>query len=145
SFTSAARGVVCRVVRASTKARPLAGIPNRSLMTSPWNDSPLREHRLFMSARRYTSMKATCNVTHPGIQAMKLSGRKTLITGAASGIGRSIASRFLEEGAEVAGIDIDAARLDATVQALQGRGRKILGFTADLGIAAQAADAAERA
>lgn len=45
----------------------------------------------------------------------RLQGMTALITGAASGIGRSVASRFVAEGARVALVDLDA---DA-VQALQ--------------------------
>ncbi len=42
---------------------------------------------------------------------MKLSGKVALITGAASGIGRACAQRFLEEGATVLACDIDRAGL----------------------------------
>lgn len=39
-------------------------------------------------------------------------GRVVLITGAASGIGRACAQRFLEEGAAVVGLDLDAGIVD---------------------------------
>jgi len=43
-----------------------------------------------------------------------LSGRTALITGAASGIGRAITERFVEDGAEVIAVDRDADRLGKT-------------------------------
>ncbi len=45
--------------------------------------------------------------------AASLSGRLALVTGAASGIGRSITERFFADGATVLAADIDAARLAA--------------------------------
>ena len=42
----------------------------------------------------------------------KLDGKVALVTGAASGIGRSITARFIAEGAQVAAGDIDQAGLD---------------------------------
>ena len=65
---------------------------------------------------------------------MKLLGKKVLITGAAAGIGRAIATRFADEGASLVGVDIDSAGLETTVRALQGRPGRILGLYADLGI-----------
>jgi NAD(P)-dependent dehydrogenase (short-subunit alcohol dehydrogenase family) len=44
---------------------------------------------------------------------MQLEGRRILITGAASGIGRAIARRFVAEGAAVGLIDVDAEGMDA--------------------------------
>jgi|KBSSwiStaDraftv2_1062776.scaffolds.fasta_scaffold48045_4 NAD(P)-dependent dehydrogenase (short-subunit alcohol dehydrogenase family) len=49
----------------------------------------------------------------------RLAGRKVLITGAASGIGRACAELFAEHGASVALLDVDAARL-AEVAAASG-------------------------
>lgn len=63
---------------------------------------------------------------------MKLAGRKALITGAAAGIGRAIAARFLAEGADVACIDVNATALEATVRALEGQRGKVIGITADV-------------
>jgi NAD(P)-dependent dehydrogenase (short-subunit alcohol dehydrogenase family) len=38
----------------------------------------------------------------------RLSGKRAVVTGAASGIGRAVANRFVAEGARVAGVDVDA-------------------------------------
>ena len=46
---------------------------------------------------------------------MKLSGKVAVITGAARGIGRARAERFLDEGAKVVVSDVDADRLSKTV------------------------------
>jgi NAD(P)-dependent dehydrogenase (short-subunit alcohol dehydrogenase family) len=46
-----------------------------------------------------------------------LAGRRVLVTGAANGIGRAAALRFVAEGCHVAAIDRDSAALDAVVAA----------------------------
>jgi len=48
----------------------------------------------------------------------RLEGKAALITGAASGIGRRTAERFVAEGARVAMTDLDAERLDEAATAL---------------------------
>ena len=44
---------------------------------------------------------------------MRIKGRRILVTGAASGIGRAITAMFIAEGAGVAMLDRDAGRLEA--------------------------------
>ncbi|HEY3945267.1 MAG TPA: SDR family oxidoreductase [Solirubrobacteraceae bacterium] len=63
----------------------------------------------------------------------RLEGKRALITGAASGIGRAIAQRFVAEGARVALIDLDAERVTAAAREL--------GPQAAAGIDADVADA----
>ncbi len=50
----------------------------------------------------------------PLAQMVSLSGRKALVTGAASGIGRAIARRFSEAGAQLTLLDLDGDGLHAT-------------------------------
>ena len=55
---------------------------------------------------------------------MQLSGRTVLITGAASGIGRSMARRMAERGARILAWDVDLARLEALAGDLPGRSHR---------------------
>jgi NAD(P)-dependent dehydrogenase (short-subunit alcohol dehydrogenase family) len=51
---------------------------------------------------------------------MRLKGRRILITGAASGIGRATAELFVKEGAKVALLDIDSVNLERVAAATGG-------------------------
>jgi 3-oxoacyl-[acyl-carrier protein] reductase len=51
---------------------------------------------------------------------MKLKGRRALVTGAGSGIGRAIAKRFASEGARVAVNDVDAKAAHDTADEIDG-------------------------
>ena len=53
---------------------------------------------------------------------MKLDGKVTVVTGAASGIGRSIARRFRQEGAKVVCSDIDEDGVNAVAEEIGGIG-----------------------
>ena len=46
----------------------------------------------------------------------RLEGKRALITGAASGIGRAISERFVEEGARIALVDLEPKALAATAR-----------------------------
>jgi NAD(P)-dependent dehydrogenase (short-subunit alcohol dehydrogenase family) len=76
---------------------------------------------------------------------MRLRGKKALITGAASGIGRAIAARFIAEGADVALLDINAKQLDATVRELDNQTTAVVGIDVDLGVPSAAEKAAQAA
>src|SRR5215831_21107363 len=59
-------------------------------------------------------------------------GRRALVTGAASGIGKSTALRLADEGAAVACLDRDAGRLASTVDAIVQRGGKATALVCEL-------------
>src|SRR5215471_7475259 len=64
-------------------------------------------------------------------QRMKLAGRIAIVTGAARGIGRACAERFLAEGAKVVIADVDTARLDETAKAI-GNADNLLAVVTDV-------------
>jgi len=55
-----------------------------------------------------------------------------VVTGAASGIGRSVACAFAESGAQVLAVDIDEAGLWESLELMEGGGARHLAVTADL-------------
>lgn len=61
-----------------------------------------------------------------------ISGSVTIVTGAASGIGRATARLFSDEGARVAAIDINADALDTVVTELRDAGCDAQGWPLDL-------------
>ncbi len=56
---------------------------------------------------------------------MKLNGKVAVITGAAAGIGRAIASRYAKEGAKLVLGDFDEGSLRATCDALKAEGAEV--------------------
>jgi NAD(P)-dependent dehydrogenase (short-subunit alcohol dehydrogenase family) len=61
-----------------------------------------------------------------------LQGKKALVTGASRGIGVEIATVFADAGADVAIVGRDAEGLEATRQAIVGKGRRSVAIQADL-------------
>lgn len=63
---------------------------------------------------------------------MRLANKKTIVTAAASGMGKAGCEAFAREGATVVAIDIDAERLNHLVDEIRSRGGLAHGIVADL-------------
>lgn len=68
--------------------------------------------------------------------AGRLEGKRALVTGAGSGIGRATALLFAREGALVACADLDAARAQACAAAIEAEGGRALAVEVDVAEAA---------
>ena len=76
---------------------------------------------------------------------LSLEGRAAVVTGGASGIGRAIAARLAEAGADVVVADVDAAAAERTAAVLAaGSGRRVIGVVADVSRSDTLAATAER-
>ena len=72
---------------------------------------------------------------------MRLANKVAVVTGGGSGIGRTTALRFSEEGASVAIFDRDAIRGEEAVQQICSGGRKAIFLPVDIAVEAQVRDA----
>jgi NAD(P)-dependent dehydrogenase (short-subunit alcohol dehydrogenase family) len=61
-----------------------------------------------------------------------LAGKTAVVTGAASGIGRALAERFVAEDMAVVLADVDRERLDEAASELRGRGGRIVSSVTDV-------------
>jgi 3-oxoacyl-[acyl-carrier protein] reductase len=73
-----------------------------------------------------------------------VSNRTALVTGAARGIGASIAARLAKDGCDVAVLDLDSDRCKETVAQVEAAGRRGLAVAADVSDEAAVADAVHR-
>lgn len=76
---------------------------------------------------------------------MKLQGKIIVITGAGSGMGLAMATRFAEEGASIVAGDWNADRLNAAMESIKGNGGSIVGAQGNIAEAETAEDLIELA
>ena len=76
---------------------------------------------------------------------MRLQGKVAVVTGAASGIGLAIATKFAAEGASVVAGDWNAERLEATVAGIKANGGTMTGVQGNIADEADAASLIARA
>ncbi len=62
-----------------------------------------------------------------------LTGKRAIVTGAGSGIGRASARRFAEEGARVVAVDVNAEGLAETLAMITDAGGTAMAVTGDVG------------
>jgi NAD(P)-dependent dehydrogenase (short-subunit alcohol dehydrogenase family) len=72
---------------------------------------------------------------------VRLSGKRAVVTGAGSGIGRAAAVRFAAEGARVAVVDIDSAAAGGTAAAILTSGGEAVAVPADVSVESDVAAA----
>jgi 3-oxoacyl-[acyl-carrier protein] reductase len=63
---------------------------------------------------------------------MRLQGKRAIVTGAAGALGTVIARTLAREGADVAGLDLNAEGLELTAELVRAEGRRALSAPADL-------------
>jgi len=73
----------------------------------------------------------------------RLEKKTALITGAARGIGRAIAEKFADEGADLALCDLNSDWLQEAMTACRAKGVKVNGYTANVSVAADAQNTIE--
>ena len=66
------------------------------------------------------------------LDRFSLVGKTALVTGAARGIGKTLAIALAEAGADVAAIDLDCAGAEATAEAVAAAGRRAIALEANV-------------
>ena len=84
-------------------------------------------------------------VSNQAARAGRLAGKRTIVTGAGSGIGRASARKFAAEGAAVLAVDRVKSAIEETVAQIVGAGGKAIGVTADVGAEAEVENFVARA
>ncbi|MGB1504631.1 MAG: SDR family NAD(P)-dependent oxidoreductase [Acidimicrobiales bacterium] len=74
-----------------------------------------------------------------------LTGKTAVITGAASGMGRSFANRFAGAGMNIVLSDIEAPRLDEAVAEVSAHGTGVIGHVTDVADGGAVDELADRA
>jgi len=75
---------------------------------------------------------------------MRLQKKVALVTGGGQGIGRAIAMKFSQEGADVAIVEIESEAAEKTRKEITAGGRKCLALKADIADSSQVRDAVKR-
>ncbi len=75
----------------------------------------------------------------------RLSGKRAIITGGASGIGRATAQRLAADGARVAVVDVDADGAERIAETIRAAGGEALAAAADVSLEADVEAAVEAA
>lgn len=80
-----------------------------------------------------------------GSSVKQLTGKKAIVTGAASGIGKAIACAFVDEGAEVTILDVNDDGMEVVVDLIRDRGGTAHRVHCDVGSAEQVGAAFDQA
>ena len=63
---------------------------------------------------------------------MRIAGKVAVITGAGQGIGRAIALRLADDGADIAVVDVNETKMKAVTEEVKAKGRRATFFKADV-------------
>lgn len=83
--------------------------------------------------------------TRMAVYTNRFSGRRAVVTGASSGIGRATALRLAAEGAKVGLVSLDADGLHAVAAEIEAEGGEALALEADVSVEEEIAAAMDRA
>jgi NAD(P)-dependent dehydrogenase (short-subunit alcohol dehydrogenase family) len=72
-----------------------------------------------------------CYTNDQEVQNVQFDGHTAIVTGAATGIGRAIATRLAESGAAVALVDVDEDGVNVASEKLRSRSSKVVAIGID--------------